>query len=109
MDQKIYLFAKFQAKAEKREELFSRLQEMVALTNQEPGCAFYFLHVDSQNRDIFYFMECWKNQKAFDFHMQTPYIQAIVRDAPDLTVAGIDISLMERWGNDINEGVPGRY
>ena len=41
-------------------------------------------------------MECWENQKAFDFHMQTPYIQAILRDEPDLTFAGIDISFMER-------------
>ena len=96
MDQKIYMFAKFQAKAGKREELFSRLQEMVVLTNKEPGCVFYHLHVDSQNRDIFYFMECWEDQKALDFHMQTPYIQAILRDEPDLTLTGIDISFMQR-------------
>jgi len=96
MDQKIYMFAKFQAKPEKREELFSRLKEMVLLTNKEPGCVFYHLHVDRQNIDIFYFMECWENQKAFDFHMQTPYIQAILRDESDLTIAGIDISFIER-------------
>lgn len=90
------MFARFRAKVEKREELFSRLQEMVVLTNKEPGCVFYHLHVDSQNRDIFYFMECWEDQKAFDFHMNTPYIQAILRDAPNLTVEGIDISFMER-------------
>jgi len=96
MDQKIYMFAKFQAKPEKRDELFSRLQEMVLLTNKEPGCIFYHLHVDSQNRDIFYFMESWENQKALDFHMQTSYIQAILRDESTLTLAGIDISFMDR-------------
>ena len=96
MNQKIYMFAKFQAKPERREELFSRLKEMVLLTNKEPGCVFYHLHVDSKNGDIFYFMECWQDQAAFEFHMQTPYIQAILRDEPDLTVAGIDISFMDR-------------
>ena len=96
MDQKIYMFAKFRAKPEKREELISRLQEMVLLTNKETGCVFYHLHVDSQNRDIFYFMECWKDQQALDFHMQTPYIQAILRDESDLTIGGIDILFMDR-------------
>ena len=96
MDQKIYMFARFRAKPEKREVLFSRLQEMVLLTNKETGCVFYHLHVDSQNRDIFYFMESWQNQEALDFHMQTPYIQAILRDESDLTIGGIDISFMDR-------------
>jgi quinol monooxygenase YgiN len=96
MDQKIYIFARFRAKPEKREELLARLKEMVVLTNLEPGCVFYHLHVDSQNRGIFYFMECWQDQKAFDFHMQTPYIQSILRDESDLTIAGIDISFMDR-------------
>jgi quinol monooxygenase YgiN len=96
MDQKIYMFAKFEAKAEKRDELFARLHEMVVLTTKEPGCVFYHLHIDREAKNIFYFMECWKDQAALDFHMQTPYVQAILRDSVSLTVDGIAISFMHR-------------
>jgi quinol monooxygenase YgiN len=96
MDQKIYMFAKFHAKPGKREEVNQRLQEMVVLTNKEPGCVFYHLHVDREVPEIFYFMECWADQQALDFHMKTPYVQAILRDSESLTIDGIDISFMNR-------------
>jgi len=96
MDEKIYMFAKFHAKQSKRDEVHKRLQEMVVLTNKESGCIFYHLHIDREDTDIFYFMECWANQKALDFHMQTPYVEAILRDSESLTVDGIDISFMKR-------------
>ena len=96
MDQKIYMFAKFQAKPQHRDELFTRLKEMVELTTKESGCVFYHLHVDREAKDTFYFMECWKDQDALDFHMQTPYVQAILRDSESLTVDGIAISFMNR-------------
>lgn len=96
MDQKIYMFAKFHAKPGRRDEVHERLQEMVLLTNKEPGCVFYHLHVDREVSEIFYFMECWEDQKALDFHMQTPYVEAILRDSQSLTVDGIDISFMNR-------------
>lgn len=96
MDSRIYMVAKFQAQPEKRDELLGRLQEMVKLTQMEPGCVFYHLHVDRESRDIFYFTECWKDQAALDFHMKTSYIQAILLDAPLLTTSGISINFMNR-------------
>lgn len=96
MDTRIYMFAKFQAKLDKKTELFERLKEMVTLTRKEPGCVFYDLHIDRESNDTFYFMECWNDQRALDFHMETSYVQAIVRDAPTLTVSGISISFMNR-------------
>lgn len=96
MDTQIYMFAKFQAKPDKKAELLGRLEEMVILTRKEPGCVFYHLHIDRESNDTFYFMECWNDQESLDFHMEAPYVQAIVRDAPTLTLTGIDISFMNR-------------
>ena len=96
MDTRIYMFAKFQAKPDTQAELLRRLEEMVTLTHKESGYVFYDLHVDRESNDTFYFMECWNDQEALDLHMETPYVQAIVRDAPALTIAGIDVSFMKR-------------
>ncbi len=98
LDSRIYMFAKFHAKSGKEDVLKQRLLEMVAQTNKEEGCVFYNLHVDHQKSDIFYFMECWRDQAALDFHMNTPYVQAILRDSADLTQDGIEISYMNLIG-----------
>ena len=98
LDSRIYMFAKFHAKAGKEAELKARLLEMVAHTTKEEGCVFYNLHVDFEESDIFYFMECWRDQAALDFHMDTPYVKAILRDSDELTSDGIGISYMKLIG-----------
>lgn len=98
LDSRIYMFAKFQAKSDTVDQLKHRLLEMVAHTNKEEGCVFYNLHVDHTQSDTFYFMECWRDQAALDFHMETPYVKAIIRDSVDLTQDGIEISYMSLIG-----------
>jgi len=98
LDSRIYMFAKFHAKSGKEQELKKRLLEMVTHTRKEDGCVFYNLHIDQKQSDIFYFMECWRDQPALDFHMSTPYVQAIIRDSEDLTQDGIEISYMDLIG-----------
>jgi len=92
----IYMCARFQAKAEKLEELRTRLLKMVEFTKQEDGCLFYDLHVDRTDPTIFYFLEGWKNEAALAFHDQTPYVKAIIKDAPELTTDGIKVNFMSR-------------
>lgn len=92
----IYMCARFQAKQEKLEELRVRLFQMVEFTKGEEGCLFYNLHVDRSDPTIFYFLEGWKNEEALAFHDQTPYVQAIIKDAPELTVDGIKVNFMSK-------------
>jgi quinol monooxygenase YgiN len=94
MDRRIYMCARFEAKSEHREELRTRLLEMVKLTNEEAGCLFYNLHLDAKNDCVFYFLEGWENKEAHALHEQTPYIQAIIKDAPVLTQGGIRLEVM---------------
>jgi len=95
-NEEIFMCARFQAKAEKLGELKKRLQEMVQLTSREEGCLFYNLHVDQSDPTIFYFLEGWKNSAALAFHDQTPYVKAIIQDAPDLTTDGIKVNFMTK-------------
>ena len=94
--QEIIMCARFQAKKEKLEELKGRLLEMVDLTSKEEGNLFYNLHVDNKDSTVFYFLEGWKNAAALTFHDQTPYVKAIIADAPELTVDGIKVNFMTK-------------
>jgi len=94
--QEIIMCARFQAKIEKLEELKGRLLEMVDLTSKEEGNLFYNLHVDNKDSTVFYFLEGWKNAAALTFHDQTPYVKAIIADAPELTVDGIKVNFMTK-------------
>ena len=95
-NQEIIMCARFQAKKEKLEELMSRLLEMVEFTSQEEGNLFYDLHIDNSDSTIFYFLEGWKSAEALAFHDQTPYVKAIIADAPELTVDGIKVNFMTK-------------
>ena len=93
-NEEIFMCARFQARKEKLEELRSRLLQLVEFTSQEKDCLFYNLHVDRNDPTIFYFLEGWKNSAALAFHDQTPYIKAIIQDAPKLTTDGIKVNFM---------------
>ena len=95
-NEEIFMCARFQAKEEKLDELRSRLLQMVEFTSQEEGCLFYNLHIDRNDPTVFYFLEGWKNSAALAFHDQTPYVQAIIQDAPELTADGIKVNFMSK-------------
>jgi quinol monooxygenase YgiN len=95
-NQEVIMCARFQAKKERLEELKVRLLEMVELTTKEEGNLFYDLHVDAKDSTVFYFLEGWKNPEALAFHDQTPYVKAIIADAPELTVDGIKVNFMTK-------------
>ena len=96
MNKELFICARFQAKPDSLNELRNRLFEMVDLTLKEEGCLFYNLHIDSNDESIFYFFEGWKNQEAFKLHESTAYVQAIIADAPRLTVNGVRVEIMDR-------------
>ena len=95
-NQEIIMCARFQAKKEKLEILKGRLLEMVELTSKEEGNLFYDLHTDINDPTIFYFLEGWKSSEALAFHDQTPYVRAIIADAPELTVDDIKVNFMTK-------------
>ena len=96
MNKELFICARFQAKPDSLTELRNRLFEMVDLTLKEEGCLFYNLHIDGSDESVFYFFEGWKNQEAFKLHESTTYVQAIIADAPRLTVDGVRVEIMDR-------------
>lgn len=96
MSQNLFICVRFIAKPERRDELQTRLLEMVDITVKEEGCLFYDLHMDRDDESILYLFEGWESQAAHDIHEQTAHVQALVADVPGLTVDGIRLEFMHK-------------
>jgi quinol monooxygenase YgiN len=71
----ISLIATITAKPDKTENLKTELLKLVELTTQEPGCILYILHQEVENPHVFRFYEQFRDQEAFDYHNNQPYIK----------------------------------
>ncbi|MFT5886669.1 MAG: quinol monooxygenase YgiN [Arcticibacterium sp.] len=77
----ITLIATISAKADKVEELKAELLNLVKHTTQEPGNIQYVLHQETKSPSVFRFYEQFKDQAAFEYHGNQPYIKAMASNA----------------------------
>jgi quinol monooxygenase YgiN len=91
MPEQITLIATFQAKPGQNAELEKRLRALVDPTRAEPGCINYDLHRSTEEEGVWMFYENWSSQADLDTHIQTPNLQALIRDLPVLTVNGLKL------------------
>ena len=77
----VALIATITAKADKIDELKKELLNLVKHTTQELGCIKYILHQEIENPHVFRFYEQFKDQAAFEFHGNKPYIKAMADKA----------------------------
>ena len=96
MSEVLYICVKFTAKDGCREELRSRLLEMVEITVKEEGCLFYDLHVDRDDDSVFYFFEGWETKELHALHAAAPHVSALFADVPRLTVDGARLEFMHQ-------------
>ncbi len=94
MSEKLFLCVKFKAKDGFRDELKSRLLEMVELTNKEDGCLFYDLYIDRDDESVFYFFEGWESAEAHAIHDKTAHVKGLFADLPQLTAEGVRLERM---------------
>jgi quinol monooxygenase YgiN len=90
------LIATFEARAETREELERRLQEMVVWTTGEQGCVRYDLHIDADEGHRFVFIETWADQAAWEKHMTTDHVSRLLADVPALTTGGVKLEKLRQ-------------
>lgn len=72
------VLAFFRAKAGRAPELQSILLSLVEPTQSEPGSISYILHTNESDPHSLMFDEIWANRRAFEEHLQKPYIQALL-------------------------------
>ncbi|AWV97181.1 putative quinol monooxygenase [Arcticibacterium luteifluviistationis] len=77
----ITLIATITAKKDAVEAVKAALLNLVKHTIEEPGNIQYVLHQEIENPNIFRFYEQFKDQAAFEYHGQQPYIKAMASNA----------------------------
>lgn len=70
------IVAEIRAKPGKEDELRAATLPLVAQVRQEPNNLLYFLHEDRQTPGRFAFYEIFATQQDFEFHNETPHVQA---------------------------------
>lgn len=87
----LVLVAQFYAQPEGEEKLKARLLDMADRTVGERGCLRYEIHQEEADPRHFVLLESWADQAALDVHMDTPHVQALLKDVPTLTVSDIEL------------------
>lgn len=103
MAKPLVVVARLKAKPGKESELEAELKALIPQTHREPGCLLYRLHRAVEDPARFVFYEHWASEEAFNAHMQTPYLQALLPRIPDLTAEPPDITTYEQLPGGLPE------
>ena len=95
-DPKVMIVARFNAKAGKEEEVEKILVSLVEPTRAEEGCVFYYLHRVKEEKGHFLFYECFRDEEAFNFHVETPYIKGFFDRTDELLSEPPGITFIEK-------------
>jgi quinol monooxygenase YgiN len=83
--------SEFTAKPNKVEKLVDALAQLIPLSRKEAGCIRYEMHRSTNNPDVVFFIERFKNQEAFDSHLNTPYVKNFVANEMPLLVDNLEL------------------
>jgi quinol monooxygenase YgiN len=85
MADEVVLFARFNAKEGKGEELAGILSELIEIVQREEGARFYALHRGTDLPDVVWFYEVYADQAALEAHGKYPEFGAVFARIGDLT------------------------
>src|SRR5580704_3565430 len=71
----IICIAHLVAKNGQKDALFDALQRLIRPSRSEPGCISYQIHCNLENPNMFTFIDRFKDQTAFNYHCEAPYIK----------------------------------
>nr|WP_318539136.1 putative quinol monooxygenase [Terribacillus saccharophilus] len=72
----ITILATLSAKEGKQDQLRKVLTDVVAPSRSEEGCMLYAVHESEERDGTFVFFEKWKNDAAFQTHLETEHYKA---------------------------------
>ena len=92
------VFAEFQAKPGREEELVGLLKGLLEPTRKEHGCLQYDLHRDNDKPGHFLFFENWTSMALLQAHLGSPHLTAFQARAADLLDGPLRIVFASRIG-----------
>ena len=95
-DSNVLIVARFNAKPGKEEEVKKILMSLAEPTRAEEGCVFYYLHEVKEEKGHFVFYECFRDDKAFNVHVESSYIKGFLDKKDELLSDPPDITFLEK-------------
>ena len=83
-DEKFTMLGRIKAKKGCEQALRKELELLVVESRKEPGNIHYDLYQALDDECIFMFHETWADQKAFDEHVASPYLQSFLAKESEL-------------------------
>ena len=83
-DEQVTLIGQIKAKNGCEQDVKQELQLLIGESRKEPGNIHYDLYQAIDNESLFLFHETWKDQKALDEHMDSPYLKRFISKEGEL-------------------------
>ncbi len=95
----IVVCATLKAKAGKESDVEAALKEAIQHVKTEPGAISYVLHRSVNHSEKFLFYERYRDSKAFDEHIATPYFKDLLAKVRPLLEKEPNLDLYEQIGS----------
>ena len=96
MSSEIFIFARFHAKEGLQQAVAETIREVLGPTRQEPGCLSIHAYSASQDPRLVYVHSHWKDETAFDQHVQLPHTMRFVEKVQALIDHPLDVTRTSR-------------
>lgn len=95
----VVVCAKLEARAGKEREVETALKEIIQFVKSEPGAVTYTLHRSINHPERFFFYERYRDGKAFEEHVATPYFKDLITKIKPLLLKEPNLDLYEEIGS----------
>jgi quinol monooxygenase YgiN len=97
MSSALFIFARFHAKEGLQQAVAETIGEVLGPTGQEPGCLSIHVYSATQDSRLFYIHSQWKDEAAFDHHVQLPHTLRFVEKVQALIDHPLDVTRTSRF------------
>ena len=95
MTSEFFVFTRCYAKEGQPHSLATTIQEVLGPTRQEPGCLSIEAFASRQDQRLFHIHSRWKDEAAFDHHLQLPHTIQFLNALQGLLDRPIDVTRAE--------------
>ena len=88
----LFVFARFHARAGEEHGVEQAIREVSRPTREEPGCLGYHAFRSTRDPSLFYIHSRWKDEAAFDTHVDLPHTVRFLERVEPLIDHPLDVT-----------------
>ncbi len=89
------VIAKLLAKENKLEDAIVIFKNLIPTTIQEKGCVQYDLKQDTENANLFFFVEKWETKADLEAHLNNKHMITFKEVVPELLASPLEIFILK--------------